>query len=144
MSGCDSVSGFILSLMLILPGLVMVLGSRFWYRNSKASYARLVLARGNIVRFNWGVNPGGAGFHHNPVVEFHTQFGEAIEFQSAHEFTGAKVGRTVRIRYDPQNPQGAEVDTFFTRWKGQLKLVFVGGGCIIGGLALAYFTSQVC
>ncbi len=63
-----------------------------------------------------------------PVVEFTTSSGEKIRFTS--EFgsrpAGHKIGQSVNVRYDPSDPQKAEIDSAMNQWLVPLILIFMG------------------
>jgi hypothetical protein len=63
-----------------------------------------------------------------PVVEFRTADGERVRFESS---TGSnpssyRVGDTVRVRYDPQTPQSALIDSW-ELWLPSGIVIGVGG-----------------
>jgi hypothetical protein len=68
------------------------------------------------------------------VISFRTADEQTITFEAPESdvgfFHGAPIGGRVRVAYDPQNPQDAEVDTAVRRWGGPFAAMFVGLMCI--------------
>jgi hypothetical protein len=62
-----------------------------------------------------------------PVVEFTVPSGETLRFTS--EFgsrpAGHQVGQSVNVRYDPSEPQKAEIESKMTLWLAPLILAFM-------------------
>ncbi|HVS82472.1 MAG TPA: DUF3592 domain-containing protein [Pyrinomonadaceae bacterium] len=73
-------------------------------------------------------NPGSAGVY-CPVVEFTTALGQPVRFESQFGTMPAshQVGQSIAVRYDPADPQKAEVDSATANW-------FVPGCTIAMGL----------
>jgi hypothetical protein len=69
-----------------------------------------------------------------PVVEFSIPSGEKIRFTS--EFgsrpAGHTIGQSIAVRYDPADPQKAEVESTMSLWLVPLIMVFMGviAGCL--------------
>ena len=76
---------------------------------------------------------------YHPVVRFATARGEVIEFTSDLD-VGYRVGDSVKVRYDPQNPRHAQLDSLRARvGSAVLDVIGVLGGLIltlVGGLLL--------
>lgn len=66
-----------------------------------------------------------------PLVSFKAPSGEIIEFapSSSSSPPSYEVGETVNVFFDPENPQDARLDGFFSLW---------GGATITGGLGLVF------
>ena len=91
---------------------------------------RGVKTTGTVVALEKRVfNPGSAGVY-CPVVDFATVTGQRVRFESQFGTMPAsrRVGQTVAVRYDPADPQKAEVDSATANW-------FVPGCTIAMGLA---------
>jgi hypothetical protein len=73
-------------------------------------------------------NPGSAGVY-CPVVDFTTAAGQPVRFESQFGTmpSSHRVGQSIAIRYDPADPQKAEVDSATANW-------FVPGCTIAMGL----------
>ena len=77
-----------------------------------------------------------------PVVEFTASSGEKIKFTS--EFgsrpAGYKVGQSVNVRYDPVDPQKAEIESAMSLWLTPLILVFMGViACCLAFVFLGFY-----
>ena len=62
-------------------------------------------------------NPGSGGVY-CPTIEFTTASGETIRFESSFGTMPAshQVGQTVSVRYDPNNPDSAEIESRLSNW----------------------------
>jgi hypothetical protein len=100
-----------IGLAVLISGIVSVV-------KQKRKSARGVPTTGTVVNLIKKVfNPGSAGVY-CPVVQFTTGNGQLIEFESAFGTMPAshRVGQTLAVRYDPANPQAAEVDSATANW----------------------------
>ncbi|MEW6403350.1 MAG: DUF3592 domain-containing protein [Chloroflexota bacterium] len=78
---------------------------------------------GRVLRSEKHVDPNydpsdvGDGFLYAPIVEFSLN-GETFTFESANAVypLAYNDGEQVRVRYDPANPQSAEIDNWTDRW----------------------------
>lgn len=63
-----------------------------------------------------------------PVVEFSLPSGQRIRFTSDFGSRPAshRVGQSVNLRYDPMDPQKAEIESGMTTWLNSLILAFMG------------------
>ena len=73
-----------------------------------------------------------------PKVKFQTPSGREVTFQSQ---TGSgrkagRIGRTVAVRYRPDQPDVAEIDSFMSLWGVTLVLGVVGAGFLSAGLGM--------
>jgi hypothetical protein len=80
------------------------------------------------------INPGTSGVY-CPTVEFANASGETVRFESAYGSMPAsyKVGQTVKVRYDPQKPDAAEIDSGVSNW--------FAPGCLLAFAVGAFFFS---
>ncbi len=98
-------------------------------------------ADGVVIRVDTATCGSGSHTHtcHHPVVRFVTAREEVIEFTSNLD-VGYGVGDSVKVRYDPENPRHARLDSLRARvWSGVLDVVGVLGGLVltlVGGLLL--------
>ena len=71
---------------------------------------------------------GNRGYIFCPVVEFAIPSGEKFKFTSQFGTSPAShtIGQTVAVRYDPADPQKAEVESDMSLWLAPLILVFMG------------------
>lgn len=62
----------------------------------------------------WNPEPNSPGYTYWPVLEFRTDRGQDVRTRA--KVNGKpQVGRRVRILYDPDNPNSAEIDTIWGR-----------------------------
>lgn len=71
---------------------------------------------------------GRRGYILCPVVEFTLSAGETIRFTSdfGSRPAGHQVGQQVNVRYDPSDPQKAEIESTMSAWLVPAILVFMG------------------
>ena len=83
------------------------------------------------------VNPGRPGIY-CPLVRFTTTSGQVVEFLSDYGSQPAmhKVGQSVAVRYDPQAPEKAEIDSPLARWLVPGIMLVMGLGFIVLGCML--------
>jgi hypothetical protein len=77
-----------------------------------------------------------------PVVEFTIPSGEKISFTSdfGSRPAGYTIGQSVNVRYDPADPQKAEIESTMSRWLLPLVLVFMGAiACCLSVFFLAFY-----
>jgi hypothetical protein len=78
-------------------------------------------------------------FH--PVVRFVTAREREVRFQASegsNDPFAYRVGDTIRVLYDPANPQAARLDTWSSRWGDSVTLVAIGLGLLVLG-AVGYW-----
>jgi hypothetical protein len=52
-----------------------------------------------------------------PVIRFTTTAGAAVTAESKTSHSGVyQIGQSIRILYDPKNPNNLEIDAFWSRW----------------------------
>ena len=128
-------------LFLVSVGLIVyVFISR---RKADATRASAVFAEGKVTELvmhsryrEFGTSSAGV---YRPVVEFQVN-GQIYHFESAFGSRPApnKVGDTVKVRYDPANPQNAEVDSVLSNNLGTIiAVIFAIVLFCIGGTFLA-------
>ena len=93
-------------------------------------------AEGTVVeaRTEFYGQAGSRGVITKPVVRFTTADGREVEFADPVSVTpGARVGRTVPVRYDPQEPERARIAKTFRLRFAPWVLAAVGIGCLFMG-----------
>jgi hypothetical protein len=66
-----------------------------------------------------------------PIVRFRDGREQVVQFQAGQRSSGQpayRVGDSVRVLYDPANPQDARLDTVFGRWGAAM--IFLGMGLL--------------
>lgn len=94
-----------------------------------------ILTSGIVVALQKQVlNPGSSGVY-CPTIEFTTASGETVRFESSFGTMPAshKVGQTVKVRYDPQKPNSAEIDSGLSNW-------FVPGCLMVFAIGAFFFS----
>ena len=119
----------LVGVLFVLIGIaVLISGAAAAVKQSRKA-ARSVAATGTVVDLVKRVfNPGSAGVY-CPVVDFTTATGQPVRFESQFGTMPAsyRVGQSIAVRYDPADPQKAEVDSATANW-------FVPGCTIAMGL----------
>jgi hypothetical protein len=106
-----------------------LVGGAVWaYFSQQRKMESRVAAVGTVVELTTRVTASGRSSMICPVVEFTAPSGGKIRFTS--EFgsrpAGHKVGQSVNVRYDPVDPQKAEIESTMNLWLVPLILVFMG------------------
>jgi hypothetical protein len=120
-------------IMFLLMGLCFglsafgLLGGAVWaYFKQRRTMETRVTATGTVVELV--STAGRRGSIYCPVVEYALPSGETIRFTS--EFgsrpAGHRVGQSVNVRYDPADPQKAEIESTVSLWLVPLILAFMG------------------
>jgi hypothetical protein len=128
----------------ILSGLFVGIGATMvvlagWMLVKKLAFVRnSVTASGDVVAL---VNVwDGIEVSHFPKVLFKTPAGREVTFQSemGSNPPARRVGEKVRVRYRPEQPQSAEIDTFFSLWGAALLFGLLGGVFTLVGLGIMF------
>ena len=113
----------------LLAGLASVglLGGAVWnYFKGRQTMQNRVAVNGTVVEL---VQRNTSRSHiFCPVVEYSLPSGEKMRFTSEFGTLPAshKIGDVVKVRYDPANPQQAEIESGMSLWLGPLIMVFMG------------------
>jgi hypothetical protein len=103
-------------------------GAVWTYFKQKSQMESRVATTGTVVELVLrSTSPGRTGIY-CPVVEFNAPPGQTIRFTSdfGSRPAGHRVGQSVNVRYDPNDPQKAEIESGMTTWLVPLILVFMG------------------
>jgi hypothetical protein len=106
----------------------LLVGAVWSYFKQKRQMESRVPATGTVVELVHRSTTAGRSGIFCPVVEFSVPSGEQVRFTSDFGSRPAshKVGQTVNVRYDPVEPQKAEIESGMTTWLVPLILVFMG------------------
>ncbi len=117
-----------LSLCLGVVALGLFVGAVWAYYRQKSQMESRAPATGTVVELVHTSTTGGRTGIYCPVVEFSVPSGERIRFTSDFGSRPAshKVGQSVNVRYDPADPQKAEIESGLTTWLAPAILVFMG------------------
>ena len=118
------------SLFMLATGLTALVASTVIFYRKLARLRHWVRASGLVVELIPKAKDDGDRriVVFSPRVSFCLASGESVEFVSAHSSTPAiaEVGQTVRVLYDPANPQEALIDSFLFRHMVEILLLSVG------------------
>ena len=126
----------LIGILFVLIGLAVLIGGVVTAIKQTRKVARGVTATGTVVDLVQRVfNPGSAGVY-CPVVQFTTALGQSVRLESGFGTMPAshRVGQSIAVRYDPADPQKAEVDSVTSRW--------LAPGCMIG-MGIMFFAMGV-
>ena len=132
----------VVNLINVLSGLFVGIGAILlvlagWMAAKKRAFVRgSITAPGDVVAL---VNVwDGSEVSHFPKVLFRTDAGRDVTFQSEMESNpqARRVGEKVRVRYRPDQPQSAEIDTFFSLWGAPLLFGLLGGVFTLVGIGI--------
>jgi hypothetical protein len=107
-----------------------LIGAVVTYVKQRQKFAERASTTGVVLSLEMRSNTASqnGGVMYCPVVEFKTIQGEMIQFQS--EFgtmpAGHQVGQTVKVSYNPLDPQKAEIDSTINRTINSLVFGFMG------------------
>jgi len=111
-----------------LSALGLLVGAVWAYFSQQRKMESRISATGTVVELTERITASGRSSMICPVVEFTIPSGEKIRFTS--EFgsrpAGHKVGQSLNVRYDPVDPQKAEIESTMTLWLVPLILAFMG------------------
>jgi hypothetical protein len=133
--------------LFLLIGVAVLIGGAVSAVTQSRKAARGTPATGTVVDLVKEVVSAGSSGVYCPIIEFRTALGQAVRFQSDFGTMPAShhVGQSIAVKYDPADPQKAQVDSATARWFEPgcmlaMGLLFVGMGLlfvVIGILALA-------
>ena len=129
----------ILGYLLFVSGVLLLLGGVFAWFRAYRKYSTWKTASGIVTKVvSHSISP--SDFHLYPVIEFQTQTGKIISFESGLGFYPAKhrQGQTVSVWYEERNPNNAILDLVAAKWTVPLALgIFGAFAIIIGGIILS-------
>ncbi|MFZ5879275.1 MAG: DUF3592 domain-containing protein [Chloroflexota bacterium] len=129
----------ILGYLLVISGVLLLLGGVLAWLRAQQKYSAWISVDG-VVTSVVSHSIGAANFHYYPVVEFRTQAGKMVRFESELGFYPArhKPGQTVSVWYDPADPGRAMLDLAAAKWTAPLALGIFGAiATLIGGIILS-------
>lgn len=111
-------------------GVGMLVGSFFIFSSTSSFIGRAVEADGKVTELerSRSSSSSSSSTMYRPVVEFTTATGKRIEFTSSVGSSppSHRVGESVRVLYNPANPESARIKSFFQLWFGFLIVFFLG------------------
>jgi hypothetical protein len=136
--GARNAPAFLFGIFLLI-GLGLLGGAAFLVVDTRSDIARADKADGSVIALIGERDSDGDTMYY-PRVRYVTRSGNPVEFTGSVGSSPAAfdVGEPVAVLYDPAEPEGARIDSFFQLWfaaliLGGIGLVFaaIGGG---GGL----------
>ena len=117
-------------------------GAAWAYFSQQRKMQSRVPTNGTVVEL--AERPGNRSTIFCPIVEFKVPSGETIRFTSEFGSRPAShtVGQVVAVRYDPADPQKAEVESDMSLWVGPLIYGFMGLiACCLSTIFLVVYAS---
>lgn len=105
---------------------------------------RSVEADGKVIRLQRSKNRGRYGYTYAPVFMFAAADGNNYTVTSAlrSSIPGLTEGQSVRVRYEPDHPEHARIQTIFQTWGTAIVPGLAGVFCLVWGcFALGIFNS---
>ena len=120
----------LVGVLFVLIGIAVLIGGAVSALKQMRKSARGVEATGKVVDLVRRVFSAGSSGVYCPVVDFTTATGQTVRFESQFGTMPAshQVGQSLAVRYDPADPQKADVDSVTANW-------FVPGCTIAMGFA---------
>jgi cytochrome c oxidase assembly protein Cox11 len=116
-------------------GIIAMIAGVLWYRSTKERLKTMINHIGIVVEMIRVERPREtANFY--PVIEFETQTGKVFRFESrtGGSETSYKIGESVEILYDPQDSQGAMINSWTELWLPPIAVMMLGGSVLIVGI----------
>lgn len=135
----------ILAPIFLTTGIILLLFAYWQFNETKKFIENSAIAIGTVtdlVLHRDSSSRSSAGLYY-PVIRFKTATDETIDFKSG---TGSnppdhKKGEQVQVRYDPDNPYRAKIDSFFSIWI--FCILFAGMGIAFSGIGLFMFIAMI-
>jgi len=108
----------LIGVLFVLIGIAVLISGAVAAVKQARKSGRGVKANGTVVDLVSRVfNPGSAAVY-CPIVDFTTAAGQPVRFESQFGTMPAnyRVGQSIAVRYDPADPQKAEVDSVTANW----------------------------
>src|ERR1044072_5333927 len=105
-------------LMMCLFGFVFVC-SLFWIYRTWRWEANTTAAPGKVLEHRLISSSRGRDSY-GEVIDYNAADGHVSRFMSAGSSDPLPIGTAVVVRYDPENPKDAEIDSFAKVWAGPL------------------------
>jgi hypothetical protein len=126
----------LLSIIFALVGAAMLMAAGRRYTRTRAFVRQSAIAPGTIVALT--ENRERDEISYFPKVTFRTPSGREITFQSemGSSLDAGRIGHAVVVRYRPDQPHTAEIDSFMSLWGLALVFGVLGGVFLFTGLGI--------
>jgi Protein of unknown function (DUF3592) len=127
----DKILGFVL----LVAGPCILIYSVVSFVRTRSFLRCCVEVDGEVKRLERSKSSGKYGYTYAPVFSFTVADGQTYTVTSEVSTSppGFDVGESVRVRYDPSNPEDARIHTFFQTWGGAVMWGIVGAAFIAFG-----------
>jgi Protein of unknown function (DUF3592) len=121
-------------------GIGFFVGSGLSFNSTRHFIDNSVSTNGVVIELNKEISSSkkSRSYIYYPVVKFEPKQGEVIEFESnsGSNPPSYKIGQTVPVLYEQNNPQSAQINSFFDLWFLPIFLVMMGS--IFGGIGFSF------
>jgi hypothetical protein len=114
-------------IIFLVIGIVLTLLGVWLMQRARAFKRKALAAEGHYVDAMWRTSKVNR-YTAYPVVEFQTADGRTIQFEGrvGVPWARGKIGHSVKVLYDPANPEEAVVDSMVEFWSSALIFLAVG------------------
>jgi hypothetical protein len=126
----------ILGLVLLIAGPCILIYSAISFVRTRSFLRSCIEVDGEVTRLERSKSRGQYGYTYAPVFSFTVADGKTYTVTSKVSASppGFDVGESVKVRYDPANPEDARIHTFFQTWGGAVMSGIVGAAFFAFGL----------
>jgi Protein of unknown function (DUF3592) len=108
-----------------LSGICVLFGTLFWLGTTVQFLKASLPASGKVISVQRGSS--------HPTIDFRTDSGVNVNYTQGGLIFGYSIGDSVNLRYDPDNPRKAEIDSFGALWAPPLLCLLLGLSFIAAG-----------
>jgi len=114
-------------------GIGILVGTFFIYMNASNFLKTSITSQGTVVDLLESISSSNNSIMYNPLVNFIDEKGNSIEFSSSSGSNppSYSIGEQVEVLYNPEFPNDAKINGFFSIW---------GGAIITGILGVVFFS----
>jgi hypothetical protein len=142
LNASENIMYLLMGLCFSISSLGLLAGAVWAYFKQRHQSETRLPATGTVVELVDRMSASGRSTFIAPVVEFTPPGGQPTRFTSDFGSRPAmhRLGQSVDVRYDPSEPQKAEIDSAASTWITPLILVFIGAlACCLGVVFLALY-----
>ncbi|MDR0277390.1 MAG: DUF3592 domain-containing protein [Paucimonas sp.] len=129
----------VMKYLFMVSGGLLLLGAAMSYHNTSTFLASALHAQGVVIDLEEHYGDGSVTYR--PVVTFLDEQARPVRFTSALGSAPAAYGKgeAVTVRYLPNQPEDARIDSFFEHWGTVVVMLVVGIPFFLVGVLLALF-----